>query len=83
MTMSKVVKVSKEDRALAEMFRRGHGGKYDRDVERMAIEAARHRLAAYEQCAKVADNQCFDTELVSSKGRARSIAEAIRSLAND
>ncbi|API58110.1 hypothetical protein BSL82_15775 [Tardibacter chloracetimidivorans] len=46
--MTTEVKVTEADIAFAEMFRRGTGGGYDRDVSRMAHEAAKHRLAHHQ-----------------------------------
>jgi phage terminase Nu1 subunit (DNA packaging protein) len=41
-----MVEVTQADRALAELTRRGKGGKYDRDVGELAFLIARHREAA-------------------------------------
>lgn len=50
-----------EDREVAEMFRRGTGGKYDRDVEHLAAALARYasplrtRIAELEGALRTAD----------------------------
>lgn len=37
------IEVTQRDREAAEPFRQGKGGRYDRDVERLAAAFARHR----------------------------------------
>jgi hypothetical protein len=54
MTSEPRMQVEQEDWIEAEKFRRGHGGKYDRDVATLAAAFARHRLRAVEGVAVAA-----------------------------
>jgi len=55
-----MTQVTQIDIDFAEKFRRGNGGKYDRDVSTLAHEASQHRIAAeargMEKAAKIADD---------------------------
>ena len=63
-----MVEVTQADRALAELTRRGKGGKYDRDVGELAFLIARHREAALTTAQAEADALRAEVERLSYDG---------------
>ena len=70
-----MVEVTQADRDAAEAFRRGIGGKYDREVSSLAEAFARHRLA--ERAAVVAWLRDIDFAHESQRRAVNQIADAI------
>ncbi len=74
--------VEQVDKTFAEKFRRGMGGSYDRDVERLAYEAARHRLLGIEQgrAEMREEAAAFLDGYAGGHYMAKSCAQAIRAI---